>query len=197
MGTRAIFLDKDGTLVENMPFNVDPEKMRLMPGAVEGGRLLHRAGYLLVVISNQAGVAHGYFQEYELARVKTRLEELLAQAGVPLSGFYYCPHHPAGKVAGYGIICDCRKPAPGLIWRAVCELDIDLTGSWFIGDILDDIEAGRRAGCLTALIDNGNETEWRFSAERIPHVTATDLAQAARRIADRSGNTKVFINTFQ
>ena len=180
MAVSAIFLDKDGTLVEDRPYNVDPALIQLQGGAVEGLRLLRRAGYRLIVISNQSGVARGYFPESALVAVERRLRELLAAAGIGLDGFYYCPHHPDGSVERYTRICRCRKPAPGLIEQAAADHDVDLASSWFVGDILDDVEAGRRAGCRTVLIDNGNETEWRHGALRRPDLVAPDLAAAAR-----------------
>lgn len=184
MSNRAVFLDKDGTLVRNVPYNVDPERIRLMPGAAEGLRLLHTAGYRLIVVSNQSGVARGYFPEGALAAVAARLRGLLAAAGVPLAGFYYCPHHPDGAASAYARACDCRKPAPGLLVRAAREHGVDLARSWLVGDILDDVEAGRRAGCRTVLIVNGGETEWSLSPLRLPEFLAADLASAARTIAD-------------
>jgi histidinol phosphatase-like enzyme len=115
--------------------------------------------------------------------VEGRLRELLADADVPLGGFYYCPHHPRGRVSDYAVSCTCRKPAPGLLTQAASKHGIALARSWFIGDILDDIAAGRRAGCKTVLLDNGNETEWQVSPERMPHFFAHDLAEAASQIA--------------
>src|SRR5919197_46875 len=142
MPVPAVFLDKDGTLVEDVPYNVDPGRIRLAPGAAEGLRLLHRAG------------------------------------------FYYCPHHPAGAVEEHAVVCACRKPAPGLLLRAAREHGVDLARSWLVGDILDDVEAGRRAGCRTILLDNGHETEWVLRPERVPHPVASELLDAARLIAD-------------
>jgi histidinol-phosphate phosphatase family protein len=182
MKKSAVFLDKDGTLVEDVPYNVDPNLIRLAPGAADGLPLLHRAGYELLVITNQAGVAHGYFPEEALQAVKARLRELMRAIGVPLAGFYYFPHHPDGDVARYAVECTCRKPRAGLILRAAREHGIDLGRSWLIGDILNDVEAGRRAGCHTILIDNGHETEWLWSPQRTPDFRAADLAEAARVI---------------
>jgi histidinol-phosphate phosphatase family protein len=189
--SRAVFLDKDGTLVEDVPYNVDPALIRLTPRAEEGLRALRAAGYRLFVISNQSGVARGYFAEDALAAVERRLRELLHEAGVALAGFYYCPHHPQGVVPAYAVACGCRKPAPGLVERAAHEHGLDLARSWFVGDILDDVEAGRAAGCTTVLLDNGHETEWVLTPRRQPHYRAADLAEAAALITStRTGEDR-------
>jgi histidinol-phosphate phosphatase family protein len=177
-----VFLDKDGTLVEDVPYNVDPARVRLGPGAADGLAALHAAGYRLVVVSNQSGVARGLFPEAALRGVEDRLRELLKEIGVPLAGFYYCPHHPNGMVAEYARPCDCRKPAPGLLRRAAAELGLDLGRAWMVGHILDDVQAGRAAGCRTVLLDNGHETEWVRSPDREPDAMVPDLAAAARVI---------------
>lgn len=182
MTIKAVFLDKDGTLIEDVPYNVDPERIQLTRGAVEGLKLLHAAGYQLIVITNQSGVARGYFPESALFAVEERSRQLLAEIGVSLAGFYYCPHHPDGVVQELAITCSCRKPEPGMLLYAADKHGIDLQESWFIGDILNDVEAGRRAGCRTILIDNGNETEWQLSPERSPHYIVTDLSEAAQVI---------------
>ena len=181
MTKRAVFLDKDGTLIDDVPYNVDPDRIQLAAGAADL-RQLHQQGYLLIVASNQSGVARGYFPEAALAAVEQRSRQLLAQLQIPLTDFYYCPHHPAGTVAEYAIVCDCRKPQPGMLLQAARDHDIDLSQSWFIGDILNDVEAGRRAGCRTILIDNGNETEWIASPDRTPDRVATNLTEAAEII---------------
>jgi histidinol-phosphate phosphatase family protein len=181
-GDPAVFLDKDGTLVEDVPHNVDPDRIRLGRGAIAGLFALHAAGYRLVVVSNQCGVARGLFPESALRNVEGKLRDLLEDVGVPLAGFYYCPHHPEGNVAEYARACDCRKPAPGLLRRAAADLRVDCGTSWMIGDILDDVEAGRAAGCRTVLLDNGHETEWVRSLAREPDAIAPDLAAATRII---------------
>lgn len=179
---RAIFLDKDGTLIENVPYNVALEKIRFTKGALAGLRSLYAANYALFVISNQSGVARGYFPEAALVDVELYLRQQFELAGVSLQGFYYCPHHPEGKVLPYSTACDCRKPQPGLLRQAAVEHGISLTDSWMIGDILNDVEAGRAAGCRTILLDNGNETEWQISPQRIPNYTVTDIQEAAQVI---------------
>jgi histidinol-phosphate phosphatase family protein len=176
---RAVFLDKDGTLVHNLPYNVDPREIRLTAGAAGGLLMLARSGFRFFVVSNQPGVALGFFRESALVSVEHRLTELLEGAGVLLEGFYYCPHSPKGNLLKYTGACGCRKPAPGMLLRAAEQHGIDLERSWMIGDILDDVEAGRRAGCRTVLVDNGNETEWDLAGARRPHQVATDLFEAA------------------
>lgn len=182
----AIFLDKDGTLVEDVPYNVNPSLLQLTWQAGQALQLLQRLGYALFIVSNQSGVARGLFTEAALGPVERRLNDLLAQYDVTLEGFYYCPHHPEGSVARYATSCTCRKPMPGMLLRAASEHDIDLAHSWMIGDILNDVEAGTRAGCRTVLIDNGNETEWELSPQRIPDLSAPDLHAAATMIASMS-----------
>jgi histidinol-phosphate phosphatase family protein len=177
---RAVFIDKDGTLVENVPYNVDPAKVRFTPHAVDGLRLLQQHGFHLVVVTNQPGVAYGMFTRAALTRLQHALAAMLERGGVRLDGFYACPHAPgpAGPVPG----CLCRKPAPGLLRQAARAHALDLARCWMVGDILDDIEAGRRAGCRTVMLDVGHETVWRLSPLRTPHLRAADLLQAAQAI---------------
>jgi D-glycero-D-manno-heptose 1,7-bisphosphate phosphatase len=179
----AVFIDKDGTLIDNVPYNIDPALIRLLPSAGEALAQLKQLGYRLIVISNQSGVARGYFPESAIEGVKMRLAELLAEYDVALDGFYYCPHHPQGTVADYAHACDCRKPSPGMFMTAAREHGIDLSRSWMIGDILDDVEAGHRAGCRAVLLDNGNETEWEDSPLRQPDHKVKDMHEAAYAIA--------------
>jgi D-glycero-D-manno-heptose 1,7-bisphosphate phosphatase len=179
---RAVFLDKDGTLVEDVSFNVDPARIRLAVRAGAALRLLASLGYVLFVVSNQSGVARGMFDEAALGPVRSRLTELLREEGVALRQIACCPHHPDGVVRRYAVICNCRKPAPGMLLELGREHGIDLHASWMIGDILDDVEAGNRAGCRTVLIDNGNETLWQISSARVPDLVATDLYGAAEAI---------------
>ena len=175
----AVFLDKDGTLLEDVPYNVDPAKMVFAPGARAALGRLGRLGLPLYVISNQPGIAMGRFTVDQLVPMVSQLERMFAQAGAALGGFYYCPHHPLGTIAAHAITCDCRKPAPGLLLRAAAEHGIAPDKSWFVGDILDDVEAGRAAGCNTVLIDNGNETQWELNERRRPHRIVSDLDEAS------------------
>lgn len=187
MSVRAIFLDNDGTLVEDLPHNVDPRRITLCSGAGAALRLLARLDYRFFVVSNQDGVARGQFGEADLEAVHDRLADLLFREQLTLDGFYYCPHHPNGTVARYGIACLCRKPMPGMLTQAAREHDIDLRASWMVGDILHDVEAGSRAGCRTVLVDSGNETEWRLGRHRLPTRVVTDIYAAACAIVNEGG----------
>jgi D-glycero-D-manno-heptose 1,7-bisphosphate phosphatase len=179
---KAVFLDKDGTIIPNIPYNVDPDRITIDEKTIEGLRLLKEEGFLLIIISNQAGVAKGYFLEEDLEKVWNKISALLQHYQLAIDAFYYCPHEPGGVVSGYAISCPCRKPQPGMILNAASQLRIDLSQSWMIGDILNDVEAGNRAGCCTILIDNGNETEWRMNECRTPAFIAKNILEAAAHI---------------
>jgi histidinol-phosphate phosphatase family protein len=174
-----MFLAEDGIVVHDGPPSLDPRRMRLVTGAGSALQLLRDAGFSFHVISHQPGVARGLFDEEELAPVRIRLDELLAAEGIPLADFSYCPHDPHGVRRGYAVDCVCRTPRPGLLMRAAREHDLDIARSWLIGDRLDDIEAGVRAGCRTVLLDDGREREWRLSETRLPHHMALGLDEAA------------------
>lgn len=179
---KAVFLDKDGTLIENHPFDRAPEHIEWMPGTIDGLRRLHCLGYALIVVSNQGGIAQGLFTVEDLLCEELALRAELAKFEVPLAGFYYCPHHPEGNIPSFSVHCYCRKPHPGLLIQAARELNVDPTHSWMIGDILHDVEAGRAAGCRTVLLTNGHETEWHLTAARWPDFIAGDVLEAARLI---------------
>jgi len=178
----VVFFDKDGTLVENVPYNVDPARVTLVEGALEGLQRLQDAGFRIAIVTNQSGVARGYFDEPALAGVEQRMRDLFAAGGVELAAFAYCPHHPDGVVAGYAIECECRKPRAGLITRLAEQLGVDPAECWMVGDILDDIEAGATAGCRTVLVDVGHETEWLREGRRRPDIVVSDVRAAAQHI---------------
>lgn len=176
---KAIFIDKDGTLIKNIPFNVNPSLITINNNVIEGLKLFDKHGYRKIIISNQAGVALGYYSENELEKVNAKITELLAEHATNIDAFYYCPHDANGKIESYAINCDCRKPLPGLIMKAAQDLNIELHGSWMLGDILNDIEAGKSAGCSTILINNGGETEWVINNKRTPDHIVKDFLEAA------------------
>jgi D-glycero-D-manno-heptose 1,7-bisphosphate phosphatase len=151
----AVFLDRDGTLIEEVNYLAHPEQVRLLPGAAAAVGRLNGAGVPVVVVTNQAGVARGFFPEARVAEVHNHLDELLRAAGARIDGYFVCPHHPTEGIAGFRLACECRKPKPGLLRRAARELNLDLARSCMIGDKDSDLEAGARAGCRPVLVRTG------------------------------------------
>jgi D-glycero-D-manno-heptose 1,7-bisphosphate phosphatase len=151
----AVFLDRDGTLVEEVPYLHDPELVALLPGVAGALARLAAAGYALVLVTNQAGVARGFYDEAAVDRVHQRLGELLAGAGVKLDGIHYCPHHPEGTVAAYARPCRCRKPGPGMLERAAERLNLDLAASYLIGNHPTDLGAAIAAGATPLFVTTG------------------------------------------
>lgn len=176
---RVIFLDKDGTLIPDIPYNVDPKLISLSPDAVYGLQQLQLEGYSFIIVSNQSGIAEGKFGHAEILAVWSAINDLLSTHGIILIDFYYCPHSAAKMKSPLGYNCDCRKPKPGLLFRAAREHSIDLSASWMIGDILNDVEAGNAAGCKTILINNGNETKWEMNDRRTPDIMVSSINAAA------------------
>ena len=151
-GARAVFLDRDGTLIEDTGYLAAPEEVRLLPGVTASLARLRGAGFRLVVVSNQSGVARGRFGVEALAAVHQRLAELLAAEDVHLDGALYCTHGPDDG-------CPCRKPRPGMLLSAAARLGVELSSSWMRGATPSDVEAGRAAGCRAALIEGAGFAE--------------------------------------
>lgn len=181
----AVFLDRDGTIIREAEYLADPAAVEVLPGAVLGLRTLRVAGYALVVISNQSGVARGYFDEATVRAVNARMETLLAAGHVRPDAVYYCPHHPQGRVPDYTRECECRKPGPGMLQAAARDLDLDLAASWVVGDKGSDIELGKRHGLRAALVLTGYGAQTRtdgFTPGREPDVVGSDLQAVAQAI---------------
>lgn len=149
---RAIFLDRDGTLNPDPGYISDPALLKLYPGTGEALKRLQQAGYLLVVVTNQSGIARGLLTHEQLAAIHNKLQQLLGEFSVKLSGIYYCPHHPDFPDANGVAACFCRKPKPGLILQAIKELQIAPEHSYMIGDKPSDIEAALNAGVTPVFI---------------------------------------------
>lgn len=180
MKTPAVFLDRDGTIIDDVGYIADPDDVRLLPGAAPAIKRFCEAGYCVVVVSNQSGIARGLFDEAVLASVHARMEELLQQDGAVLDGAFYCPFLDGDEatVEAYRRDSDLRKPSPGMLEQAAVELDIDLAKSWMMGDSAHDVEAGRRAGCQTVLLcPNG-------ACEEATGVTATFTASSLLNAAN-------------
>jgi D-glycero-D-manno-heptose 1,7-bisphosphate phosphatase len=155
----AVFLDRDGTINEEVGYLDRLEKLHLVPGAAEAIRLINESGMKAVVVTNQSGVARGIFDEKFVDKVHARLREMLREERASLDGFYVCPHHPTEGRGKYLRSCDCRKPAPGLLLRAAEELSLDPERSYAIGDTLRDIEAASRIGAQGILVRTGCGSE--------------------------------------
>ncbi|HUU85275.1 MAG TPA: HAD-IIIA family hydrolase [Phycisphaerae bacterium] len=179
MNAPAVFFDRDNTLIEDPGYISQPDQVRLFDGAAEAIARLSRAGYWVVVVSNQSGIARGLFTEQDLAAVNQRLQELLNDRGASLDAIYSCPYldGPEATVPAYRRASDLRKPEPGMLLRAADDLRIDLDRSWMIGNSARDIEAGRRAGCRTVLLERGGPDDTGRQA-RPTHV-AGSLKEAA------------------
>lgn len=148
---KAVFVDRDGTIARDVPYCSRPEDFELLPAAGEGIRLLNESGFRVVVITNQSGIARGYFTEEMLHKIHEKMARDLAGYRAHVDAIYYCPHHPDDR-------CSCRKPNTGLLEKARRELGIDLSSSYFIGDMWLDIEAAKRAGCQAVLLADGEKS---------------------------------------
>ena len=182
----AVFLDRDGVLVQDADLLTDAAKFRLLPGVPAALARLRAAGLPLVVVSNQPIVARGLATEADVIGLHKLLQALLVQAGAPcLDGWYFCPHHPKANVPAYRLNCDCRKPQPGLLLRAARELGLDLSASFMVGDRITDIIAGARARCRTILVQTGMhskppiETAEPLDLSVQPDFTCAGLPEAA------------------
>lgn len=185
----AVFLDRDGVLVEDVDLLVQREDVRLLEGVPNALNLLKQAGFSLVVVSNQTVVARGLATEDQVCELNNHLQQMIEQAGGPrLDGWYFCPHHPKANVPAYRTDCECRKPRPGMLLRAVRELDLDLSASFMVGDRITDIIAGASAGCRTILVQTGKhleqpiETTMPLDTSIRPNFVCADLPIAARWI---------------
>ena len=151
----AVFLDRDGTVNVEINYLSQPEQLELLPTVADTIAMLNSRRIAVVVVTNQAGIARGYFPEHRLDAVHLQLGRLLAEQNAKLDGIYYCPHHPTAGLGVYKSVCECRKPMPGMLIRAAQELGLDLSRSLMIGDRESDLQAGASAGCETALVRTG------------------------------------------
>lgn len=161
MKRRAVFFDRDGTLIHNVPYSGNPDGVHFFEGVSAALTNLKNSGYALVIVTNQSGVARGKITEEDVAKVHAKIQKLIISEGGPeFDGIYYCPHHSEGVVPEYTMCCDCRKPAPGMIYRAEEELNLDLSNSWMIGDHYhSDMLLGLRLGMRTIFFDSRGVNE--------------------------------------
>lgn len=189
MKRRAVFMDRDGTISEEIGYVNHPSRYRVFPYSAEAVRLLNESGWLAILVTNQAGVARGYFTEDLISSVHKVLTGDLEKGGAHLDAIYYCAHHPSVGEPPYRLDCDCRKPKPGLITRAAAEYEIDLAQSWMIGDRYSDVELARNANVRAALVLSGyGRGEWEYQRgawKHEPDIIAEDLLEAVRRIVQQ------------
>jgi D-glycero-D-manno-heptose 1,7-bisphosphate phosphatase len=178
----AIFLDRDGVIIEEVNYLSHPDQVKLIPGSAKAIQTLNTLGIPVIIVSNQAGVAKGYFPITQIPLVHARLNHLLAQENAHADAIYYCPHHPEGSVPEYAITCKCRKPSPGMLLEAEKNHQLDLSDSWIIGDKASDVEAGINAECKTILVKTGYGDN--ITSESLPSSTIikTDLLEAVNFI---------------
>ena len=187
MKQRAVFIDRDGTISEEVGYINHVSRFRLFPYAAAAIRHLNENGWLAIVTTNQAGVARGYFSEDMIQTVHEQMRaQLKSEGGARLDAIYYCAHHPSVGEPPYRAECDCRKPLPGLIARAVADFDIDLAASWMVGDRYSDVALARNAAVKSMFVMSGyGRGEWehqRASWKTQPDLVAEDLLEAVRLI---------------
>jgi D-glycero-D-manno-heptose 1,7-bisphosphate phosphatase len=187
----AIFMDRDGTLSREVGYVNHLSRFQLYPWAVDAVRLVNRSGRLAVLVTNQAGVARGYFPESLIHEVHASVNAAMAGGGARLDAIYYCPHHPSVGEPPYRQDCECRKPRPGLLRRAATDFDIDLQSSWVVGDRHGDLALAWSVGARGALVRTGYGLgELAYHAPnwlRPPDLVADHLLEAVERILDRAG----------
>lgn len=185
----AIFMDRDGTLSHEVGYVNHPSRFELYPWSVDAVRLVNRAGRAAVVVTNQAGVARGYFPESVIHEVHSAMRQAMQAGGARLDAVYYCPHHPSVGEPPYRLDCDCRKPRPGLLRRAERELGVDLARSWVIGDRHGDLQLAWHVGARAALVKSGYGLgEWTHHGpgwKRPPDLVAENVLDAVARILER------------
>ena len=178
----AVFLDRDGTINIEKDYLIDPAEFEFIPGVPQALKRLQDSGYLLVVVTNQSGVARGYFSSEQVDRLHEHMLQLLQRYGIKLAGIYSCPHHPTAGTGEYLIDCDCRKGKPGMLLQAAQDLGIDLHKSYMIGDKEADISAGVAAGCRPLLVQTGHGHKWSQVAEKFGVRVVADLPAAVETI---------------
>ena len=184
---RACFIDRDGVLIKEKNYLGSPDQVELFPQTAEAIRLLKKNGFITVVVSNQSGVARGYFREKDIAEVEARISSLLAAENVSIDAWYYCCHHPDGIKPEYARHCECRKPAPGMFLRAADDLNIELADSFMIGDKYSDLNAATNAGCrmsVMVMTGHGREELAKNKDKQRPVAVADNILEAVKHIIE-------------
>lgn len=187
LNNRAVFLDRDGTLVEDVGYLTDPSQLKLLSGSIEGLRLL-QDHFLIVMVTNQSAIARGLLDVHGLQQIHEELAENLQRHNISLDAIYVCPHHPDGCVSPYNVECYCRKPQPGMLIRAKGDFQIQLSRSYMVGDQDYDVIAGQRAGVAATVLVGSNKHAARAASDIAPTHTTEDLHQAANSILNHALN---------
>jgi D-glycero-D-manno-heptose 1,7-bisphosphate phosphatase len=186
----AVFIDRDGTISEEVGYVNHPSRFRLFPYSAEAIRILNDSGWLAIVVTNQAGVARGYFSEDVIREIHQHLVSTLHAESARLDAIYYCAHHPSAGEPPYRLDCDCRKPKPGLIEQAARDFEIDMASSWIAGDRYSDIELARNAGLRSAFVLSGyGRGEWEYQSKSWKHqpdLVCENLLEAVKSIVSNS-----------
>lgn len=182
---KAVFLDRDGVITQEPPHYAHRiDQLKLISRSCEAIRLLNENGFIVIVVSNQSGIAHGYYLEDDTILFNRAMKEKLEKCGAYIDAIYYCPHHPEAKIARYRVNCNCRKPKPGMLQKAEKDLSIDLKQSFMVGDKWSDIEAGKRAGCKTVMLRTGHGMAELEKSNMVGcDYVANDLYEAAKSIS--------------
>jgi D-glycero-D-manno-heptose 1,7-bisphosphate phosphatase len=183
---RAVFLDRDGTLIEEVGYLDRLDRIALFPYSIDAIRLLNRAGFAVIITTNQAGVARGFFGESFVDEVHRHLADRLAKGDARIDGFYFCPHHPDGVVDSYRQVCDCRKPQPGMLRKAAIDHQLDLERSFAVGDRRHDIAAGAAVGAKGVLVRTGHGARDEESARAAGAAVTNNLMEAVSWILQQS-----------
>jgi D-glycero-D-manno-heptose 1,7-bisphosphate phosphatase len=180
---KAVFLDRDGVITQDPPHYAHrTDQLRLIPHSADAIRLLNENGFKVFIVSNQSGIARGYYPEKDTLSFNKELKKELLKKNASIDGIYYCPHHPNAKIKSYRIKCDCRKPEPGMIQKASEEHNIDLSNSFMIGDRTGDIIAGKKAGCKTIHVLTGVGRNELSNEDLKADFTTEDLFKAVKKV---------------
>ncbi len=183
---KTVFLDRDGTIIEEMGYINHFSRIRPLPKAVEAIKMFKKAGFKVIVVTNQSGVAKGYFSEQELINMNNYMVDQFAKQGAQIDALYYCPHHPQAVVPQYRLDCDCRKPGTGMILKAKQEHGVDLQRSWIIGDRESDIKLAETLNIHNAFVLTGygvgEYVRFKGALKSNPEIICNDLLQAAQVI---------------
>lgn len=188
-GRVAAFLDRDGTLNEEVNFVRTPEQLEMLPGAGPSVRALNERGIVVCVISNQSGVGRGYYTEEDLVPIHEKLERELDRSGARIDRIYYCPHHPTAGIPPYNVVCTCRKPAIGMLLQASRDFGLDLSRSFVVGDRIVDVQAARNAGATSILVLTGygpHALEECREQGVVPDYVVADIAEATKIILQKT-----------